>query len=37
MGEELRTMLAGWGHANAVAAGLSAERVAECFKVVPTA
>jgi hypothetical protein len=30
-------MLAGWGNANARAAGLSAERVAECFKVVPTA
>jgi hypothetical protein len=30
-------MLADWGHANAVVAGLSAERLAERFKVVPTA
>jgi LmbE family N-acetylglucosaminyl deacetylase len=37
MGDQLRTMLADWGHATAVAAGLSADRLAECFKVVPTA
>ena len=37
MGEELRSMLAEWGHANAAGAGLSAERLAERFKVVPTA
>jgi LmbE family N-acetylglucosaminyl deacetylase len=37
MGEQLRTMLAEWGHATAASAGLSAERIAECFKVVLTA
>lgn len=37
MGEQLATMLAEWGHANATSAGLSADRMAECFKVVLTA
>lgn len=37
MGEQLRAMLAEWGHSNAAAAGLSGDRMAETFKVVPTA
>ncbi|HET8614502.1 MAG TPA: PIG-L deacetylase family protein [Actinomycetales bacterium] len=37
MGDQLATMLAEWGHANAVSVGLSADRMAETFKVVLTA
>ncbi len=36
LGERLPTMLAEWGRANATAAGLPADRLAECFQVVPT-
>jgi LmbE family N-acetylglucosaminyl deacetylase len=36
MGDRLPTMLAEWGRANAASAGLSADRMAECFRVVPT-
>jgi LmbE family N-acetylglucosaminyl deacetylase len=37
MGDQLRTLLSEWGHANAATAGMSADRMAECFRVVPTA